>query len=63
LGFYVENVNENADLLKYGGTLSGEVRVHEGVLASAVPEVENEVTEETNMVLFDVNGGTESCGK
>jgi hypothetical protein len=61
LGLYVENVNENADLLKYGWTLCGEVRVHEGVLASAVPEVENEVTEETNMVLFDVNCGTESC--
>ena len=59
----VEDVDEHADLLKYSGTLGGEVRVHKGVLASAVPEIENEVAEKADVVLLDVNGGAESGGQ
>lgn len=59
----VKDVDEHADLLKYSGTLGGEVRVHKGVLASAVPEIENEVSEKADVVLLDVNGGAESGGQ
>ena len=43
--------------------MSGEIAVHEGILTAAVPEVEDEISEKANMVLLDVNGGTQSSGK
>lgn len=46
-----------------GRLLGREVRLHERVLAAAVPEVEDEVPEEADMVLLDVNGHTESGGE
>jgi hypothetical protein len=59
----VEHVDENADVLEDSGALGGEIRVHEGVLAAAVPEVEYEVAEEADVVLLDVDGCTEAGGE
>ena len=55
-----ENVDEHPDVLEDSGALGGEVRVHERVLASAVPEVENKVSEEPDVVLLDIDGRTEA---
>jgi hypothetical protein len=56
----LENVNKHADVLEDGRALRREVRVHEGVLAAAVPEVEDEVAQETDVVLLDVDGRAEA---
>lgn len=59
----VEHVDEDADVLEDSRALGGEVRVHEGVLAAAVPEVEDEVAEEADVVLLDVDGRAETRGE
>ena len=56
----LENVYEHADVLKDRRALRREVRIHEGVLAAAVPEVEDEVAEETDVVLLDVDRRAEA---
>jgi hypothetical protein len=56
----LENVYEHADVLKDRRALRREVRIHESVLAAAVPEVEDEVAEETDVVLLDVDGRAEA---
>ena len=58
-----EDVDEHPDMLEDGRALRGEVRVHERVLSSAVPEVEDEVAEEPDVVLLDVDGRAEARGK
>ena len=61
-----EDVDEHPDVLEDGRALRGEVRVHERVLSSAVPEVENKVAEEPDVVLLDIDGRAEArserCG-
>jgi hypothetical protein len=57
----VKDVDQDADLLKDDGALGGEVRVHESILSTAIPEVEDKVAQKANMVLFDVYGGSETC--
>jgi len=59
----LENVNQHADLLEDGRALRREVRVHEGILTAAVPEVEDKVAEETDVVLLDIDGRAEARGK
>lgn len=56
----LENVNEDADVLEDGRALGGEVDVHEGVLSTTVPEIEDKVAEKADMVLLDVDGGPEA---
>jgi hypothetical protein len=62
----LEDVNQHADVLEDGRALRGEVRVHERVLPAAVPEVEDEISEEANVVLLDVDrraeARSERCG-
>jgi hypothetical protein len=58
-----EDVDEHPDMLKDGRALCGEVRVHERVLSSAVPEVEYEVPKEPDVVLLDINGRAEARGE
>jgi len=62
----LEDVNQHADVLEDGRALGGEVRVHERVLAAAVPEVEDEISEEADVVLLDVDcraeARSERCG-
>jgi len=62
----LEDVNQHADVLEDGRALRGEVRVHERVLPAAVPEVEDEISEEADVVLLDVDGRAEArserCG-
>ena len=43
-----------------GKLLGGKIRVHKRVLTATIPEVENEVAEEANVVLLDVDGRAES---
>jgi len=50
-------------MLKNGRALGGEVGVHEGILAAAVPEVEDEISEEADMVLFHIYGCPETSGQ
>ena len=59
----LENVNQHADLLEDGRALRREVGIHKGVLAAAVPEVEDEIAEEADVVLFDVDGRAEARGE
>lgn len=59
----VEHVYQDPYVLEDGCTLGSEVAVHEGILPAAIPEVENEVAEETNMVLLDVDGSSETCSR
>lgn len=61
--FDVEDINQDTDVLEDGGPLRGKIAVHEGVLSAAVPEVEDEVAQESNMVLLDVDCRTQSRGK
>jgi hypothetical protein len=42
---------------EYSGALRGKIGVHEGVLATTVPQVEDEVSKKADMVLLDVDGG------
>lgn len=57
---HVKNVDEHANVLKDGGPLGGKIAVHEGILSTAVPKVEDEVAQESNMVLLDVDGGAQA---
>jgi hypothetical protein len=59
----LENVDEHADVLEDRRALGGQVRVHERVLATAVPEVEDEVAQEANVVLLDVDCRAEARGE
>ena len=62
----IKDVDQYRDVLKYRRPLGGEVAVHERVLTTAIPEVEDQVPEEADMVLFYVDGCTkprgEGCG-
>ena len=62
----LEDVNQHTDVLGDGRALGGEVRVHEHVLSAAVPEVEDEISEEADVVLLDVDcrveARSERCG-
>ena len=60
---HVENIDEDPNVLEDGCSLGGEITVHECILAAAVPQIEDEVPQETNMVLLNVNGSTESRGE
>ena len=42
---------------EYSGALRGKIGVHEGVLTTAVPQVEDEVSKKANVVLLNVDGG------
>jgi hypothetical protein len=59
----LENVNQNADVLEDRRALRREVGIHKGVLAAAVPEVEDEVAQETDVVLLDVDGRAQARGE
>ena len=59
----LENVYQHADVLEDGRALRREVRVHERVLPAAVPEVEDEVAQEADVVLLDVDGRAEARGE
>ena len=61
--FDLEDVDEHADVLEDDRLLRGEVGVHEGVLPAAVPEVEDEVPEEADVVLFNIDRCAEACGQ
>jgi hypothetical protein len=37
----IEDINQHRDMLEYRRPLGGKIAVHEGILATAVPEVEN----------------------
>ena len=62
----LEDVYQHTDVLEDGRALGRQVRVHERVLAAAVPEVEDEVSKKADVVLLDVDGraeaGSERCG-
>lgn len=52
---YIEDIYHNPDMLEDCGLLSGQVRIHEGILAAAIPQIENEVPKEAYVVLLDIN--------
>lgn len=60
---HVKNIDEDPNVLEDSCSLRGEITVHEGILSAAVPQVEDEVPQETNMILLNVNGRTESRGE
>jgi len=60
---HIEDVDHNPDLLKDCGSLHGKIRVHERVLSSAVPEVEDKVAEKTDVILFDIYGRAKTSGE
>jgi hypothetical protein len=55
MGLDVKDIYHDADLLENDRALGCKVRIHEGVLASTVPEVEDEIAKEPDMVLFNVD--------
>lgn len=59
----IKDVNQHRDMLEYRGSLGGKIAVHERILATAVPEVEDQVTEEANMILLYVDRCAESRGE
>lgn len=59
----LENVNEHTDVLEDRRALRREVGIHKGILTAAVPEVEDEIAEEADVVLFDVDGRAETRGE
>ena len=59
----LKHVNQHADVLEDRRALGREVRVHECVLPAAVPKVEDEVAQETDVVLLDVDGCAEARGE
>ena len=59
----LEDVNQHADVLEDGRALCGQIRVHECVLAAAVPKVEDKITEEADVVLLNVDGRTKAGSK
>ena len=59
----LENVNQHTDVLEDGRALRREVGIHKGILTAAVPEVENEIAEEADVVLFDIDGRAEARGE
>ena len=56
----VEDIYQHTDMLKDGRLLGREVRVHEGILAATVPQVQDEISEEADMVLFNVYRGAKT---
>jgi hypothetical protein len=59
-GLDLEDVDKHTNGGEDSGLLSGEVLLHVRVLPAAVPEVENQVAEETDMVLLDVGGDSQT---
>ena len=59
----LKHVNQHADLLEDGRALRREVGIHKGILTAAVPEVENEIAEEADVILFDIDGRAEARGE
>jgi hypothetical protein len=62
-GFDIEDVDENAYMLEYRRSLGCEIRVHERILAATVPEVEDKISQETDVVLLDVDGCSQPRGQ
>ena len=50
-------------MLEDGRALRREVGIHKGILTTAVPEVEDEIAEEADVVLFDIDGRAEARGE
>lgn len=55
----IKDINQHRDVLKYRRTLGGKIIVHEGILTTAVPKVENQVTKEADVILFHVDSCAE----
>lgn len=56
----IEDIYHDTDVLEDGRALGSKVGVHEGVLATTIPEVKDEVTEKTNVILLNVDGGAKA---
>ena len=61
--FNIKDIDQHRDMLEYRGPLGGKIAVHEGILATAVPEVEDQVAEEADVILLYVDGRTEPCSE
>ena len=56
----LEDVYHDADMLEYSRLLDGEVGIHEGILTTAIPEIQNEVAKKANVVLLDVDSSAKT---
>lgn len=56
----LKDVNHDADVLKDGRLLDGQVGIHESVLTATIPEVQDEVAKEADMILFDIDSRTKT---
>lgn len=52
----VKDINQQLDAAKDGLAVALEVALVEGVLAAAIPQVEDEVAQEADVVVLDVEG-------
>lgn len=56
----IKDVYHDANVFEDGRALGGEVRVHESILATAIPEIEDKVAQEPDVVLLYVDCGTKA---
>mmetsp|Transcript_16030 Transcript_16030/g.28915 ORF Transcript_16030/g.28915 Transcript_16030/m.28915 type:complete len:243 (-) Transcript_16030:108-836(-) len=58
----IKNVNQQLHAAKNGLAIALEVALVESILAAAIPEVQDEVAEETDVMVLHVEGGREAHG-
>src|SRR4051812_47610453 len=56
----VKHVDKDSDVLEYRGALRRQIGIHERILTSTIPQIEDEVAQESDMVLLDVDRSTQS---
>ena len=59
-GLDIEHIDHHPYMREDDGALRTQVRIHECILATTVPEIEDEVAEEADVVLLDVNRSAET---
>jgi len=60
--FDIEYINENPDVSEYCRFLSRNIALQETILASAIPKIENESSQEALVRLFNFDGSSEPAG-
>ena len=62
VGFNIKDVDQQLDGAEDGLTIPLEVGFVEGILATAIPQVQDEIAKETDMMMLNVEGRGEAHG-
>lgn len=60
---HIKNIYHDADLFEDSAPLCSEIRVHERVLTSAIPEIQNEVAQKADVILLNIDSSAQASGQ